>query len=145
MTVLRDDLQHGRRHRRSRTSALELRPGDDPGKAAAKPGPRELSRLYRAINLLEALKPLLPEAAQTGLERALAAIDAANKLKGLMIAAAARKLEAAPGDIECLGEIYRAGAQDKDKAPEKAAGIVVPADDDAAATVADLLADAKAI
>ena len=28
----------------------------------------------RAINLLEALKPLLPEAAQTGLERALAAI-----------------------------------------------------------------------
>jgi 4-hydroxybenzoyl-CoA reductase subunit alpha len=42
-----------------------------------------------------------------------AAIDAANKLKGLMIAAAARKLEAAPGDIECLGEVYRAGAQDK--------------------------------
>ncbi len=42
-----------------------------------------------------------------------AAIDAANKLKGLMIAAAARKLDAAPGDIECLGEVYRAGAQDK--------------------------------
>jgi 4-hydroxybenzoyl-CoA reductase subunit alpha len=42
-----------------------------------------------------------------------AAIDAANKLKALMIAAAARKLEAAPGDIECLGEVYRAGAQDK--------------------------------
>ena len=42
-----------------------------------------------------------------------AAIDAANKLKALMIAAAARKLDAAPGDIECLGEIYRAGAQDK--------------------------------
>jgi 4-hydroxybenzoyl-CoA reductase subunit alpha len=42
-----------------------------------------------------------------------AAIDAANKLKGLLIAAAARKLEAAPGDIECLGEVYRAGAQDK--------------------------------
>ncbi len=41
-----------------------------------------------------------------------AAIDAANKLKALMIAAAARKLDAAPGDIECLGEVYRAGAQD---------------------------------
>jgi 4-hydroxybenzoyl-CoA reductase subunit alpha len=42
-----------------------------------------------------------------------AAIDAANKLKAVLIAAAARKLEAAPGDIECLGEAYRAGAQDK--------------------------------
>ncbi len=42
-----------------------------------------------------------------------AAIDAANKLKALMIAAAARKLDAAPQDIECLGEVYRAGAQDK--------------------------------
>jgi 4-hydroxybenzoyl-CoA reductase subunit alpha len=42
-----------------------------------------------------------------------AAIDAANKLKGLLVAAAARKLEASPDDIECLGEIYRAGAQDK--------------------------------
>jgi 4-hydroxybenzoyl-CoA reductase subunit alpha len=42
-----------------------------------------------------------------------AAIDAANKLKALMIAAAARKLDAAPGDIECLGEVYRAGMQDK--------------------------------
>jgi 4-hydroxybenzoyl-CoA reductase subunit alpha len=42
-----------------------------------------------------------------------AAIDAANKLKGLLVAAAARKLEAAPDDIECLGEVYRAGAQDK--------------------------------
>ena len=42
-----------------------------------------------------------------------AAIDAANKLKALMIAAAARKLDAAPQNIECLGEVYRAGAQDK--------------------------------
>ncbi len=42
-----------------------------------------------------------------------AAIDAANKLKGLLIAAAARRLDAEPGDIECLGEVYRAGAQDK--------------------------------
>jgi 4-hydroxybenzoyl-CoA reductase subunit alpha len=42
-----------------------------------------------------------------------AAIDAANKLKGLLVAAAARKLDAEPGDIECLGELYRAGAQDK--------------------------------
>jgi 4-hydroxybenzoyl-CoA reductase subunit alpha len=42
-----------------------------------------------------------------------AAIDAANKLKALMIASAARKLDAFPGDVECLGEVYRAGAQDK--------------------------------
>src|SRR5215813_10410102 len=42
-----------------------------------------------------------------------AAIDAANKLKNLLIAAAARKLEAHPEDVECLGELYRAGAQDK--------------------------------
>jgi 4-hydroxybenzoyl-CoA reductase subunit alpha len=42
-----------------------------------------------------------------------AAIDAAANLKRLLIAAAARKLDAEPGDIECLGEVYRAGAQDK--------------------------------
>jgi 4-hydroxybenzoyl-CoA reductase subunit alpha len=42
-----------------------------------------------------------------------AAIDAANKLKSLLVAAAARRLEAAVGDIECLGEFYRAGAQDR--------------------------------
>ncbi|MBV8753823.1 MAG: 4-hydroxybenzoyl-CoA reductase subunit alpha [Hyphomicrobiales bacterium] len=42
-----------------------------------------------------------------------AAIEAAQNLKGMLIAAAARKLDAAPGDIECLGEVYRAGAQDK--------------------------------
>ncbi len=42
-----------------------------------------------------------------------AAIDAARNLKALLIAAAARKLEARPEDIECLGEVYRAGRQDK--------------------------------
>ena len=42
-----------------------------------------------------------------------AAIDAAQNLKSLLIAAAARKLEAKPEDIECLGEVYRAGRQDK--------------------------------
>jgi 4-hydroxybenzoyl-CoA reductase subunit alpha len=42
-----------------------------------------------------------------------AAIDAANNLKAVLIAAAARKLEAKPDEIECLGELYRAGAQDK--------------------------------
>jgi 4-hydroxybenzoyl-CoA reductase subunit alpha len=42
-----------------------------------------------------------------------AAIDAAQNLKALLIAAAARKLDAEPGDVECLGEVYRAGAQDK--------------------------------
>jgi 4-hydroxybenzoyl-CoA reductase subunit alpha len=42
-----------------------------------------------------------------------AAIEAAQNLKALLIAAAARKLDAEPGDIECLGEVYRAGTQDK--------------------------------
>jgi 4-hydroxybenzoyl-CoA reductase subunit alpha len=42
-----------------------------------------------------------------------AAIDAAQNLKAVLIAAAARKLEAEPSAIECLGELYRAGAQDK--------------------------------
>jgi 4-hydroxybenzoyl-CoA reductase subunit alpha len=42
-----------------------------------------------------------------------AAIDAAQNLKRLLVAAAARKLDAKPEEIECLGELYRAGAQDK--------------------------------
>lgn len=42
-----------------------------------------------------------------------AAIDAAQNLKRVLVNAAARKLEAKPEDIECLGELYRAGAQDK--------------------------------
>ena len=42
-----------------------------------------------------------------------AAIEAAQNLKVVLIAAAARKLEAKPDEIECLGELYRAGAQDK--------------------------------
>ena len=41
-----------------------------------------------------------------------AAIDAAQNLKRVLVSAAARKLEARPEEIECLGEIYRAGAQD---------------------------------
>jgi 4-hydroxybenzoyl-CoA reductase subunit alpha len=42
-----------------------------------------------------------------------AAIDAARNLKSLLTSAAARKLEARTEDIECLGELYRAGAQDR--------------------------------
>jgi 4-hydroxybenzoyl-CoA reductase subunit alpha len=42
-----------------------------------------------------------------------AALDAARNLKAVLTKAAARKLEARPEDIECLGEVYRAGAQDK--------------------------------
>ena len=42
-----------------------------------------------------------------------AAIEAAQNLKAVLIVAAARKLEAKPDEIECLGELYRAGAQDK--------------------------------
>jgi 4-hydroxybenzoyl-CoA reductase subunit alpha len=42
-----------------------------------------------------------------------AAIDAAQNLKQVLVTAAARKLEAKPEEIECLGELYRAGVQDK--------------------------------
>jgi 4-hydroxybenzoyl-CoA reductase subunit alpha len=42
-----------------------------------------------------------------------AAIDAAKNLKTVLIAAAAKKLEVKPEDIECLGEVYRAGSQDE--------------------------------
>ncbi len=42
-----------------------------------------------------------------------AAINAAQNLKAVLIAAAARKLDAKPDEIECLGELFRAGAQDK--------------------------------
>jgi 4-hydroxybenzoyl-CoA reductase subunit alpha len=41
-----------------------------------------------------------------------AAIEAAQKLKAVLVEAAARKLEGKPEEIECLGELYRAGAQD---------------------------------
>ena len=40
-----------------------------------------------------------------------AAIDAASKLKAILIEAAARKLEARPEDIECAGEAFRVGAR----------------------------------
>jgi 4-hydroxybenzoyl-CoA reductase subunit alpha len=42
-----------------------------------------------------------------------AAIDAAQNLKKVLVAAAARKLDCRPEDVECLGELYRAGAQDQ--------------------------------
>lgn len=42
-----------------------------------------------------------------------AAIDAANNLKSILIEAAARKLGVEASDVECLGEIYRAGTQDQ--------------------------------
>ena len=42
-----------------------------------------------------------------------AAIDAAENLKAVLIAAAARKLDVRPEDVECLGEVYRAGSQDE--------------------------------
>ena len=42
-----------------------------------------------------------------------AALDAAHNLKRVLVAAAARKLDAKPEEVECLGEVYRAGAQDK--------------------------------
>jgi 4-hydroxybenzoyl-CoA reductase subunit alpha len=39
-----------------------------------------------------------------------AAIDAAKKLKDILVEAAARKLEASPGDIEVAGETFRVGS-----------------------------------
>ena len=42
-----------------------------------------------------------------------ASIDAAQNLKAKLVEAAARKLEIAPEDVECLGEIYRGGQQDQ--------------------------------
>src|SRR5690348_9400330 len=42
-----------------------------------------------------------------------AALEAARNLKAVLTTAAARKLEARPEDIECLGEVYRAGKQHK--------------------------------
>ena len=46
-----------------------------------------------------------------------AAIDAAKKLKSVLIAAAARKLEARPQDIECAGEVFRVGTGDQSTLP----------------------------
>ena len=42
-----------------------------------------------------------------------AAVDAAENLKAVLIAAAAKKLDVRPEDVECLGEVYRAGSQDE--------------------------------
>ncbi len=42
-----------------------------------------------------------------------AALQAAQNLKAVLVAAAAKKLEAKPEDIEVLGEVYRAASQDK--------------------------------
>jgi len=46
-----------------------------------------------------------------------AAIDAAKKLKAVLVAAAARKLEARPEDIECAGEVFRVGTGDQSNLP----------------------------
>ncbi len=42
-----------------------------------------------------------------------ATLEAARNLRAILVAAAARKLEARPEDIEVLGEVYRAASQDK--------------------------------
>jgi len=42
-----------------------------------------------------------------------AAVDAAQNLKGILVAAAAEKLDCRPEDVECLGEVYRAASQDQ--------------------------------
>ena len=42
-----------------------------------------------------------------------ATIDAAKNLRNILIQAAAKKLDADPDDVECLGEFYTAGSQDE--------------------------------
>jgi 4-hydroxybenzoyl-CoA reductase subunit alpha len=46
-----------------------------------------------------------------------AAIDAAKKLKAVLVAAAARKLEARPEDVECSGEVFRVGSGQQSTLP----------------------------
>ena len=46
-----------------------------------------------------------------------AAIEAAKNLKSVLVAAAARKLEARPEDIECVGEMFRVGTGDQSSLP----------------------------
>jgi 4-hydroxybenzoyl-CoA reductase subunit alpha len=46
-----------------------------------------------------------------------AAIDAAKKLKSILVAVAARKLEARPDDIECADETFRVGSGDQSSLP----------------------------
>jgi len=46
-----------------------------------------------------------------------AAIDAAKNLKAVLVAAAAKKLEAKPEDIECAGEVFRVGKGDQSSLP----------------------------
>jgi 4-hydroxybenzoyl-CoA reductase subunit alpha len=54
-----------------------------------------------------------------------AALDAALQLKSILVSAAARKLETQAEAIECLGEVYRAGAQDKGLSLEEVAAEAV--------------------
>ncbi len=42
-----------------------------------------------------------------------AAINAAENLKAVLTDAAAKKLDVRPEDVECLGDVYRAGSQDE--------------------------------
>ena len=46
-----------------------------------------------------------------------AAIDAAKRLKAVLIAAAARKLEARPEDVECADEVFRVGGGNQSTLP----------------------------
>jgi 4-hydroxybenzoyl-CoA reductase subunit alpha len=46
-----------------------------------------------------------------------AAIDAARRLKTLLVATAARKLEASPDDVECSGSIFRVGRGEQSTLP----------------------------
>ena len=46
-----------------------------------------------------------------------AAIDAARQMKAMLVAAAARKLEARPEQVECIGGTFRVGAGDQSALP----------------------------
>lgn len=56
-----------------------------------------------------------------------AAIDAAKRLKAVLVAAAARKLEARPEDIECAGETFRVGVGTGNQASLPFADVVAAA------------------
>jgi 4-hydroxybenzoyl-CoA reductase subunit alpha len=46
-----------------------------------------------------------------------AAIDAARQMKAILVEAAARKLEARPDDVECIGEVFRVDAGGQSSLP----------------------------
>ena len=51
-----------------------------------------------------------------------AAIDAARRLKAILVEAAAQKLESRPEDVECIGEVFRVGTGSTIRPPLRGGG-----------------------